>query len=516
MREEIIKAVRSGGYDKAHKLFSLNIPEDDTRRLKKALKGSEKFQLIKDTVWNTFGMSFSGIAAWGPKVTVRMQDYDYRFRILHLDRFGVRTVYMFPIGMTVSLNSLPQLDLNANELSVLREMAEELDCCIPKEMFIVLTHPARATVLFQCRNWRQEFEPAVLSDLLRQQPVLLKAATAALDCQLRVFKRVRTAPVGIYNFLPPKGSGTSEWLFTVFQALTFSNEPGRMSCGPLSIQLKDAEDLKRWRQCHERLAVIRTGTGSLLWPLLEEIEEQERILRSGGPLPAVPFPTVPIVVCRTALHSPYAVDIQLPETVSPLTVLQQDTLRSAMAGLLNQDTAKQVYTAWQDAAAAPNAYRELGFETWQQLLLQHILAVWIPGQAGQTLCTSVVRKQEQEYQEREDALNRGFKLLVHTEQYADEILDERPVSKRDALQKLSFDAVAFWFLPGKGANKGQKLLAFSGSSLKRLLRRVDCGEELYDAFIRHCEQRGIMDQRSRPITLSGESFTAVTFLAEKF
>lgn len=517
IKAAVIDLVKSGGYDKIHKLFEIRTPGKHLKRLRKALRASDYFQVKDKTVWNSYGFSFCGVSSWGHKITARMQRHDYRFQILHLDRLGIRTVYAVPIAMTDRLTGLPQMDLSQTELSVIRDMARELEgSCKAKEYFIEIKHPSKATIQCLTKSWPKAPEMEALAALIQSQPVLLQIAAAVLDCQLRALKRFRTAPSGIYNFLTSKDGNSFDWFMTAMRMLTFVNELGRMDYGPVTIHLKDAEDLKRWRKCHERLAVIVTSSGSLLWSLIEEIEEDERIIKSGGSLLEGPLPTLPISICRSVLDSPYAIDIKLPDSLEPLTEHQQDVLRSAVAMLLKRGTADKVYAVWKREAASPFFYRRLGFQTWYNILLGHIIKECHLEQAGQELYKSVIQQQEQERQERADALKRAVELLIHPEQYESEILPERPKSKKDAKKVLSDDAVAFWFKPDKGKNKDQVLLAFSGESLKRLLRRVDCGEELYDAFLRKCKQEGVLDKRSRTINLFGESFTAVTFLAEKF
>lgn len=519
-KKELVTAVKnfiqSGNYFETAKLFTVEEPAQDKKRLKKALQASEKFQVVDETVWHTAGISFCGVASWGVKITIHTPEGDHRLQVLHLDRFHKRTVYAVPIAKTDHLTMLPQLDLSSSELTVIREMVNELDnCYISREIEIKLNHPAKATVRHHRQNWPLNLEQTELSDIIKQQPILLQIAVAALDSQIRVYKKMKTAPTGLYNFVPSKGGNADNWLKTVLRVLTLTNEPGHFDAGPILIQVKNMEDLKRWRLCCERFAVIFTGTGSLLWPLIEGLEEQERIIKSGGPLPDMLLPTIPISVCRFVLQSPYAVDIQLPEAPLPLTDKQQDYLRSGMINLMSMDTARQIHENWQKVLADPTAYRTAGFNCWREILLETILSAWGLEQDCLELGTSVVQQEELERLKREDALERGLQLLVHTERFQEEIVD-RPASKPGALRALSGEAVAFWFVPSKGTDKGQKLLAFSGDSLKRLLRRVNCGEELYDAFIRRCEREGVLDQRNRPITLSGESFTAVTFRAEKF
>ncbi len=264
------------------------------------------------------------------------------------------------------------------------------------------------------------------------------------------------------------------------------------------------------------MAVILTGTGSLLWPLVEQLETQEQVIKSGGPLPEKPMPTIPISMTRAVLQVPYAFDIELPdvEILPKLSSFQQDSLRSAMGRVLNEKIAQAVYSDWETVVASPVFYRKLGFEAWRKILLKHLLAVWFPGKHTEDLFKSVTQRQEEERQKREKILNLAVCFLVNTESYQDQIVS-RPSSKEAARKALSSEAVAFWYQPEKGSDKGKRLLAFSQDSLNRLLQPVNFQEEYYDAFIRLCANEGILDKPSRSINLGGETFTAVTFWIDK-
>lgn len=514
-----ITGVAQSGADGPVKLFEVDTPKEAVKILKKALKASETMTIHGNTVRSN-GRSFRGILSKGTRVTVRVSGYGYRYQILHLDRFGIRSVYAIPITQASKLTGLPDLDLSTDELDLLQQMANELESCsTPEELLIEVKHPARETVREQKEIWVQMGEGGnceILEEVVQEYEFIPDIAVAALDCQLRAFKSFKTAPTGVYNIVEPKKGDAQGFLLPLLGAMTFSNEQGRVSFDEIIIHLKDSDDLNRWRKCRGRMVVIRTSTGSLLWPLIEEIEKQEQVIKSGGPLPTVQLPTIPISVTRSFLQVPYAVDIGLPalEKFPELNGSQLDCLRSAMGRVLNEDTAKRVKADWKKAKALPSFYRESGFETWRKILLKHLLAAWFPEKNTEGIFLSVTQRQEEDRRRREEILQQAFHMLAHTENYENQIVD-RPSSKDEAIKLLSAKAVAFWFEPKKGDDKGKKLLAFSRDSLNRLLQSVNVQEEYYDAFIRLCDQEGILDKPNRSITLGGETFTAVTFWFDK-
>ena len=118
-------------------------------------------------------------------------------------------------------------------------------------------------------------------------------------------------------------------------------------------------------------------------------------------------------------------------------------------------------------------------------------------------------------EEREQAIGRALDLFFDPSRFAREIC-ERPRSKAEARAQLEENgqAVAFRYCPAKGNHAGQMLLAFTPVSLRRLLRRVGCGEELYDAVLDAAAKSGLLAERSCTIRVGQDTITAVTFCAE--
>lgn len=282
-----------------------------------------------------------------------LNDYEYRFRVLQIDRLGMRTFYAVPIGAADNFSSLPDIELSAGEVVLIKEMANELSTKGPvAENVLTMSHPARSTLTGNRDQWEDKgFNASELLRMVRDDHTLRCTILTALAAQYRSFLPGAVLPEGIYNFvIPPKGKGCDLWFYDVFQALTFANAPGKNVAGPITITMRDADDLKRWRRCHERLAVICTSTGSLLWPLQEELEENDQVLKSGGPLPH-PLPTVPISLTRAYLHHRQAVDVLLPADPPSMTAEQLDVLRAAMSRMLRRKAAEGALQEWENRRA---------------------------------------------------------------------------------------------------------------------------------------------------------------------
>ena len=514
------QAVISGQGETPQKLFEVGIPKQGAERLRKALKASELWELHGNTAYSIFGVAFQGIASWGAGLTIRMAGRDHRFKVLHLDRFGRRMVYLLPAAQAGNLSELPRIDLSHDEVKLLLQMADNLsksaDC---QEYFMKIKTPAVNTIVHQAATWcKQAYDEVALMTLLSQESLLWEVAVTALDAQLRSFKRLRNAPQGITNFILPKGDATAEkWVFAVLQALTFSNEQGIILTGPIELQLKDTADLRQWRNSYGRMVILRTATGALLAPLVEQAEEMERIRKCGGHAP-YGFPTAPLSLSRAVLCCSQAADIQLVKGMRPPTFAEQDLLRSAMSRPLSKDIAQRVYQRWKLRLTEPTAYRLPGLRVWRNILRDTLAELWFSDAKlriqALALCEDAQEALEAAEKQRADTLARAYELLSHPERYKKWIID-RPASKQVCMDKLSDEAMAFHYIPQKGNDQGVHLLAFSKASLLRLLNTVGLDESLYEAFIDLCKRNGLLHQKKQTINLGSEFFCAVTFFAEK-
>lgn len=495
-------------------------PKNKVKKLKKRLNSSKSWSVHEDTIWGGDGISFNGIASWSKNATILLGHHEYRFSVLQIDRWGYRTSYAIPINMVGSFSSLPGIELNVAEIGLIKAMANELSTKGPvNEELYCIFHPAKASLIENRDQWTTaEFDRSELLRMIQANQSLRPIIIAALAAQYRSFLPGAVLPEGIYNFIiPSKCKDSDRWFYTVLHALTFANDPGKNLAGPIIISLKEADDLKRWRRCHERLAVIRTARGDLLWPLLEDIEESDQFLRSGGVV-SPPLPAVPISLTRAYLHHPQAVDIPLSDNPPTMTDKQLDLLRAAMSLLLRRKTAQSALQSWREGRTQTTAYRTNGFSAWYEILLKTCLNTWFPGAEYQSACERILTdtQHQREEQERavEETLGRGLELLTDPSRYIDEII-ERP-SSREAWDEASQNGkLAFWYTPKKGDDEGVTFLAFTPKTLKLLISRVGCNEDLYGAFLKRCENQSLLDQKNRTITLTQGQITAITFLIEK-
>ena len=514
------RMISCGQSDVVHQCLKVKVPHKEFKRLNKSVGATSGWMIQNGVVWNVYGLGIHGIASWAGVLTVLTGDREYRFRILHLDRLGTRSVFTIPARLAESVSELPGVGLSNSEIRVLIGLANDLaDSRSQQELCFELKHSSQSTLIQQRMEWSVvKPDEQRLLDLLESAPTLLPVVVAAMDAQLRAFKCFRKAPQGIYNFVLPKGSpGADEWLFTAFRAVSFVNELGAVSMGPIEITLKDSGDLSRWKACYERLAILRTTTGALLWPLVESIEEAERFRKCGGHPPS-PFPTVPIAVTRGILQCPQVLDVALPDRPDRLCVADQDLLRTAMAVLLDKTLAQEAYDCWRKAIKSSSTYRINGFRLWRDTLIDVAISRWFSNPEAKRRVHALLGKnalqQEEDEARRAETLDRAFRLLSDPGRYNSQIVD-RPTSKEEAQLLLSTDVAAFHFTPQRGPDKGRTFLAFSEESLRRLLRRAGCDEMLFEPFLRLCEKEGILDQRNRSITLGGETFNAITFQLEK-
>lgn len=517
--DAIVSEVSAGVGQTLFRCLVMESPQEEIEKFRKWLKASENWRVHKGTVWNSDGISFNGTASWGTDVTVCLGGHEYRFRILQIDRLGGRTFYAIPIGMVDKFTALPGIDLSAGEILLIREMACELSrkrSISEKTQYIL--HPARPDLKENRAQWdSSELDFQELLRMMKDEN-FRNLVVVALAVHYRSFLPGAALPEGIYNFvIPPKGSNSDLWFYTVLQALTFVNATGKNMAGPITITMKEAEDLARWRCCHERLAVIRTATGSLLWPLLEEIEEDDQLMRGGGAVPA-PLPTVPISLTRSYLHHPQAMDILLPVEPPLATEKQLDLLRAGMSRLLRRKIAVRAFQIWQNRRAQPAAYRTHGFSDWHTVLLEICCAVWFPGPEYNSDRGEVIRDtqrcQEEQRRAVSETIQRGIDLLTNPARYPGDII-ERPSSREEWKTAVEAGTIAFWYTPKSGHDTGSTFLAFTADTLKALLTRAGCFEEHYEAFLNRCDNLKLLDDRSRTIKLGKDQISAITFSIQR-
>lgn len=500
-----------------------HIPPKESKKLRRRLKASHNLHLENETIWHSSGTSVPAIASWTGIASIEVNERCNRYKLLGVDRHAQRLVFAIPINMVDKLNALPSTGYSAAEVKLLCLIADEVSGQeAAREYYMALPHPAKNDILWQRDRWYEEPDREALIEILRQRDWLIPVIAAALDVQLRSFKFFRDGPLGIYNItLSGNDLQADENFCSALHALNFTAAPSFMGMAVPEIFVRDKDDLRAWRSCHDRLILLRTATGSLLKPLFDEIDERERIRYCGGLLPPR-LQTVPIVRSKTVLHRRFAADITLPKGEKALTVKEQNALRGAMGQVLNRKVAQTVYDQWRRKMASPQSYWMDPFVAWQEVLETVFLASIFKNeqelikQASQLLTDTQAMREQTEI-ERTRKIKEALELLSDPSRYEREIVD-RPKSKQEARSLLDSEqtAVAFRFSPSKGDDAGLNLLAFSPTSLKRLLRRTGCGDEMYDAVLTKAEQMGLLDQRSRTIRLDKDSFAAVTFNIELF
>lgn len=472
------------------------------------MAAADQWQLDGELVYNAGGQSFQGIASWGNRICIRLNGYDYRFRALYLDRFGERKGYLLPGSKTPK--NLPDIDLGEGELSLLIEMADSISApSAGQEYFEILKNPLRKATQARVHESRMlDWSSEEFIALLESYSELLQCLTAALDSQLRALKKLRNAPVGLYNFLyKPKDAAAREWLLIVLRAIAFSTESSEYP-GPIVEQ-----DLDAWDKCYRRLTIIDAASRDLIRPVLDDLQQRDRLRKCGDhQLPLAP--TLPISVSKSAVCSPFCVDIQLSEGLAPLSGYQQDLLRAAMGKVLSTETADKAYRRWEAQMRSPQAYRQSGFEAWRRALAEQMVDAWFGStelaKQAEYLLLQFQQQQEDEEKRRSAAIRSAYEYLVDTARYERRIT-ELPRSRDEATELLSDEFFAFRYAPTKGQYKGHKLLVFDKNSLQRLLRSISVEEELYDAVLDFCEKEGFLVCRDHSITLGGETFHGITF-----
>ncbi len=460
-------------------------------------------------------------ASWNADISLTIGGQELHYKLLNVDHIITRKTFAIPVDIIRkgSRIYLRGTSFDADNERLLLHMANELGGKLAgREIHVNCRHPAKPDIKRQRSDW--DYAPGErLLSLLKENPWLIPVATAAIDTQLRSFKRFREAPFSVYNFTTNGVDWqTDKAFFDALQAMNFTSAAKYRSAAPPEIIIREKKDWVSWRGCIERIAIIRTATGSLLAPLLKELDARERIRYCGG-LVEPPPATIPIVRCRSILNRRGVLDTELPKGLTTLTLAEQDMLRSMMANALYKINAENVYNCWSEEMSTRESYRIDPYSCWHRFLMEAMMASNFNGEVYDqaiSLLEDTAAMQQAAEAARNEAIVRAINLIRSPERFKDKIID-RPESKEEADQLLNKEqtAVAFWFCPEKGNDAGAAMLAFTKESLSRLLKRVPLGDELIDAFLSECERSGILDKRSRKIKLGNATINAVTFLTEK-
>lgn len=521
IKHKLVRAVAAGQGDRVLRFELGKTPQKQSKKLIEKIKYLKNWDYVDGNVIHAFGVPMPGIATWHGFVGIPMGACEYRFRILFLDRGGRRTLFAIPVTKLNSLKELPGLNLTTSEMQLLIEMADDLrGSKSDREEIVRVKHPAAADLIENSEFWKkQAYDEGKLLDLLEKEPALLPLIVAVVDSQLRALKRCRRAPVVLFNFIPdsPKAQSVDAVLFAL-KSMTFSSASTCADQGPIELLVKDGHDLELWRNSMDRLVVLRTATGALLRPIFDELEERDRVAKCGGQMPA-PLSSIPIIISRSVLNNKFAVDIETSKHTNRLALEDAECLRTAVSRLMSEKFIASAYHKWRSSMEKPDAAFRKAEKEWYNTLVRCLIDSLIHdselhSRAQLLLMTEADRRAEAERQ-LQILLERGVELVSSPELYIKQIID-RPASKAEAERLLSTDAVAFRFSPTRGEDRGKELLAFSKSSLLRLLQRVSVTEKEYEAMLSECEKAGILGKKNWPINLGGETFNAVTFSLGKY
>ncbi len=515
---KIAQAVAAGQSGSVLDLGTAESSEKRLKRLKKRLEASENWTVDSGIIRSCNGMSISACTEWCGTVAVNLKGIVHRFRILVVYYMEETRYFALPAGMlksSESIKELPGIEFSPAEIRLLLDMADELrNTKSDREITYTLKHPLRGTLYRNLNRylWYGETLPERLLRILRANMVVPKMMLAAFDAQLRVIKTMKRAPLTIYNFTPSaKDLQASERIISIFAAMNFTASSGTSE--PLLIRLKDDNDLRGWCSRVDRLTILRATGMSLLQPLVKEIAGRDQILKTGGLMPG-PLPTVPIVLSKGLIHDPVAYDVSIPQGEADLSVEERNILRHAMAQALNTADSKCMVEQLEKRLHSKNGYRLNPRAVWREILATHFFRGISTQKEFQNAVAQLMGDNEEAMEEARNEQNasiqRAMDLLKDPERYKRQIID-RPTSKDAAREALSGDAVAFRFVPSRGDDAGKKFLAFTKESLLRLMRQAAVGEEYYDAFLKECENNGILDMRKRTVKFGDETFAAVTF-----
>lgn len=517
LNDAILRKICAGLDDQPQLLFQVSTPKASSKAISRALNSTPGWSTDGAITHDSAGNGIYCLASWGSRITVDTYEHQFRFRILHLDRFGKRDVYSIPLNRVSPPKELPRLSVSSDDIKLIFSMADATAGFSNfKEHLVSVKHPLKGTVKAQTSFHtfgKMDFD--ALATLFKNQPDLISVVSACADIQLRALKRCRCAPLGLYNFVvPSKQTSINPWFESVLRSLTFTTDINSNNTGPVIISSSGSSAVAEWSNCRGHLAVINSGGTSSTYALVDQIQEYVRQCKCQG-YTRTPFVVPPITVNSSALCRPEVLDIVLEENNIPLSPQQSDLLRSAMCSILhNKKFASEVYSCWKTKMSNPIAYRLDSVSVWRQTITDSLCKRWFKHDHEITeLFIDEESKQAQLANERLRCLSTALTMLADTERYADQI-SEKPKTVSEAKELLKH-AFAFWHTPKSGPDKNKTFLVFSADSLSRFITQAKCGKELYNAFINLCSKSEILRDRNHSITLDGSTFNGVSFYADK-
>ena len=333
----IAKSIAAGQADCVIPLGTAELRTRYNRKFLKYIKVDELFDLCGGSVTTAYDITVDGFAFWAGVQATELNGYLYRHRLLALCRPDGCRVYAIPVPLLERKFTLPNIALADGEMETYRLIADHITPT-SAEYTVRLLHPAKDAVKSNRAEWRNEaLDQERLGALLKQHAGwLFPVITAALDVQFRSFRPGDDVPIFIYNFTMKKAAMQVEQEFSAaLGALNLTVEGPACSSIPAEIIVQDGADLNDWAGCRDRIVILRIATGTVLRPLLDQLDEYHRQNCFGGVLPQR-LSTVPIVRSRTIFDRADTVDIELPPAIECLTEEDLDLLRIAVARTLKK------------------------------------------------------------------------------------------------------------------------------------------------------------------------------------
>lgn len=308
------------------------------------------------------GIVLPRIAIWKRPLALQIaQDVTVRYKILKFYYQHLIT-YAIPVSKADSLTSLPQIDCTSDEIKGILRAANILPNPSSKEKFYRISSPVASDIAVHRDTFASQATadlPAKLLTLLHSGDYILALIAICADVHYRAMHSQPALPDVLYNFIGE--SRQQDWrdqLLNLFTALNFSTAAGCVHSRPLITQVKDASDLKRWHNGpRDRLHLISTATGSLLWSLIECLSDPNNRSQCGR-IPS-PLPTVPITICSSALCLPHAFDFDLTKNLKSIAPADFDLIREAMCEFLQDQHLQAAKTLFDRRMSSPTSYRML-------------------------------------------------------------------------------------------------------------------------------------------------------------
>lgn len=463
------------------------------------------------------GIVLPGIAIWKRPFALQIaQDVTVRYKILKFYYQQHLITYAIPVSKADSLTSLPQIDCTSDEIKAILRAADILSKST-KEKFYNISSPVAGDITAHRDAFASQSTadlPAKLLTLLHSDDYILTLMAICADVHYRAMHSQPKLPDVLYNFVgESRQQGWRDQLLNLFTALNFSTSTDCTHTRPLITQVKDPNDLKRWHNGpRDRLHLISTATGSLLWSLIECLSDRENHSQCGRILSSLP--TVPITICSSALCSPHAFDFDLTKNSKSIGPNDFDLIREAMCEFLQDQHLRAAKILFDRRMSSPTSYRMLPRVVWFESLEQAFIDCIFGNhpaynEACALLANTTSAQQEQEVL-REESLTRALDLIAHPTRFAKHITP-CPETWEDALSALSKDAYAFHKCFQKGKHKGCQALAFTSDSLKRLLHTASCDEFLFDVFLERAAAQNLLLDRSMVLNIGGETRRVILF-----